>query len=121
MSKVKKTFLSQGEVTVSKFFTTPSVEKKQNENILDGAVLPDNTVVTDKTDNTVVADSTDVQNKSKNKYRFNFVYEKSLADYAQLMARLDNVSHTEYIVRLIKKDMLEREKEYEEARKLFKI
>ena len=107
----KKNFNEMGLETVNKFFSANS-EVEPDAPIAQSTLDTLNTPqVQDKT----VNKSSRVQAKP----RINMAFDEDLLAYAQIMARLDGCSITQYCNNLLRKDLQFRKADYEAACRLF--
>ena len=110
----KKNFNAMGLETVNKFFSANSEAE------------PDALIAPSTQDTLNTSNTPQVQNKTVNKSsrvqakpRINMAFDEDLLAYAQIMARLDGCSITQYCNNLLRKDLQFRKADYEAACRLF--
>lgn len=104
----KKNFKDIGAQAASKFFPEKSVPINEHDTHDAHKESNETNVQTEKD-----------KNKYINKQRMNIAFDDGLLDYLHIMIRLDGVSATKYINKLIIQDKKLRENEYHDALKLF--
>lgn len=110
----KKNFKDMGQETVNKFFSASS-EITHSTLVTPNTQEEQNTPIAPKTQIKVTNKSSRVQAKP----RINMAFDEDLLAYAQIMARLDGCSITQYCNNLLRKDMEFRKSDYAAACKLF--
>jgi hypothetical protein len=108
----KKSFRNIGTEAASKFISP--ITQYNSPNSLNAIEQSGDTLVVVKP--MVVND----QQRWKDKFRTTTVLEDDVKQYLDVMVRLDGVSITKYLNKLVHDDMAVREEEYEEAKKLLK-
>lgn len=105
----KKSFKSAGETAVNKFFSTEIAPSAENNIDAPKVLNTPNAPTPHKSSNQAY----------KDKPRVNLAFDDGLLEYIHIMTRLDGVSLTKYINRIIAKDKDNRASEYQNALNLF--
>lgn len=115
----KKDFKDIGTQAANKFFSGKSVvTNEESAQQAQNAHIVHKTYKTDEEHK--LHNIHDDKNKYINKQRINLALDDGLLDYLRIMVRLDGVSATKYINKLIIEDMAKRNLDYMGALKLFK-
>lgn len=125
----KKSFKKTGAEAVSKFFSDATLstqpepitqDARHTQQVQDVQVTQNeqSTLVTQDTQNAQEKNIT-VKDRVQSKPRINMAFDEESLDYMHVMARMDGVTITKYVNKLIQNDMQVRNEEYKMAVKFF--